>query len=87
MFKVYTFLPDPIPKDDHYLPFEEVYSKETPEKFRQSLNPEKGKDQGIPFPSTAQTVKHVNQIVECEGCGKRRVVNSKKKCLHQRWMY
>ena len=70
------FLPDPISKDDHYLPFEEVYDKETSEKFRPSLNPEKEKDQGISFSLTAQTAKNVNQVVECEceGCG-----NSKKK--------
>ena len=66
------FLPDPIPKDDHYLPFEEMYGKETSEKFRPSLNPEKENDQGIPFSSPTQTAKNVTQVVECEGCGKRK---------------
>ena len=73
------FLPDPIHKDDHYLPFEEVYGKETSEKFRPLLNPEKEKDHGIPFSSTAHTAKNDTQVVECEECGKRRVLNSKKK--------
>ena len=37
VFSGLHFLPDPMPKDDHYLPFQEVYGKVTTEKFRPSL--------------------------------------------------
>ena len=71
VFSGLHFLPDPMPKDDHYLPFQEVYGKVT-EKFRPSLSSGTEKDQAIPLSSTAQTAKNVKETIECEECSKKR---------------
>ena len=56
LFSGLYFLPDLMPKEDHYIPFEEIYGKETSEKFRVS---------------TVLVKKIMQEVVECEECGKK----------------
>lgn len=70
-------LPDPIPEDDKYKDFEEVYGSQTSEEYRPSLLTPGEKQHGMPFPPSLQYAKNVKIILQCGECSKWRVIYSK----------
>ena len=70
-------MPDPTPRDGDYKGFDELYGKPTTETHRPSLQKTATKGYGMPFSPTAQTAKNTKLLVECEECGKWRVLYSK----------
>ena len=77
VFSTLHHLPDPTPRDGHYKGFDELYGKPTTETHRPSLQKTATKGYGMPFSPTAQTAKNTKLLVECEECGKWRVLYSK----------
>ena len=61
MFKSIHFLPDPLARGDHYVPFEEVYGVPTTERGRPSLTCKEARGAyGIPFSPNIQTASNVS---------------------------
>ena len=80
IFENVHMLPDPTPgEDEHYLPFENVYSTDTTEVHRPSLSKRSKKQKTLPFVASIQHVRNVNMVVQCEECGMWRLIYSKKK--------
>ena len=69
-FAELAHLPDPVPNGEHYEAFENIYGKETSEKFRPPLNEKAKKDKNTPFNPTKQTASNVGDTIMCEECGK-----------------
>ena len=70
VFSTLHHLPDPTPRDGHYKGFDELYGKPTTETHRPSLQKTVSKGYGMPF-------SNIKLVVECEECGKWRVLYSK----------
>ena len=70
-------LPDPVPNGQRYTPFTDLYGTETSEKHRPSLTTRAKPDKGMPFAPTKQTALNVGQVIQCDDCGKWRVLHSK----------
>ena len=80
IFKTLHFLPDPLVRGDHYVPFEEIYGVLTTERDRPSLKTTEGRGaHGIPFSPNNQTAYNVSQCVLCAECLRPRVLHSKHK--------
>ena len=80
VFKTLHFLPDPLARGDHYVPFEELYGVPTTERDRPSLKTAEGRGtHGIPFSPNKQTASNVSQCVLCSECLRPRVLRSKHK--------
>ena len=77
-FAELAHLPDPVPIGEHYEAFQNIYRKETSEKYRPSLNDKAKKDKKIPFNPTKQTALNVGDTITCEECGKPRLLHSEK---------
>ena len=72
-------LPDPMPgKDQHYLPFQDVFGHPTSEEHRPSFNSKKQK-KTLPFTASVQHVKNCDMMLMCEECEMWRLLYSKKK--------
>ena len=78
VFATLCHLPDPTPRDGHYKSFGELYGTPTTETHRLSLQKAATKGHGMPFNPTSQTAKNTKLVVECEECGKWRVLHSKR---------
>ena len=78
-FEKLRFLPDPLMQEDgHYLPFDQVFTRDTTEQDRPSL---KGKLKAKPL-SFSPCVQHINNtgtVIQCEECNMWRLVFSKRK--------
>ena len=72
-------IPDPIPDGEHYKPFSELYGTETTERYRPSLTTRANPDKGIPFVVSKQTALNVGQVIQCDECGKWRLVHANAK--------
>lgn len=69
------FLPDPLARGDHYVPFEKVYGVPTTERDRPSLIRKEARGvRGIPFSPNNQTASNV-----CSECLRPQVLHSKHK--------
>ena len=80
IFKTLHMLPDPVPvEDEHYLPFEKMYSTPTTEVHRPSSSKRSKKVKNIPFVASNQHARNVNLMFQCEECGMWRLIYSKKK--------
>ena len=73
------FLPDPTPKGEKYEDFETLYGSQTNESFCPSLAEAEQKSHGMPFPPSAQYAQNTGLVLQCDECGKWRVMYSKKK--------
>jgi hypothetical protein len=72
--------PNPEPgADDHYKSFEQIYGKETTEKFRPSFQNKPKKKRTLPFHGKLQHVGNADLMLECEECGMWRLVYAKRK--------
>ena len=72
-------IPDPIPDGEHYKPFSELYGTETTGRYRPSLTTRANPDEGIPFVVSKQTALNVGQVIQCDECGKWRLVHANAK--------
>ena len=79
IFKTLNHLSDPIPRGEWYTPFSENYGTETSERHRPSLTANPKKDKGMPFNPTKQTAMNVGRVLQCDECGKWRLMHSKCK--------
>ena len=76
--------PDPVPgEDEHYLPFEKVYSTPTTEVDRPSSFKRSKKQKTLPFVASIQHARNVNPMIQCVECGMWRLIYSKKKLTSQ----
>ena len=74
------FLPDPLARGDHYVPFEELYGVPTTERDRPLSKTTEGRGaHGVPFSPNNQTAFNVCQCVLCAECLRPRVLHSKHK--------
>lgn len=72
-------LPDPEPLNaDKYKSFEELYGKETSEKFRPSYINKPSSVHGLPFSPSSQYAKNDEMVVLCIECDKPRLLYSKR---------
>ncbi len=73
-------LPHPMPGEDgHYIPFSEVFGKETSEEHRPSLNQRKTKKNTMSFYASVQHARNAALMVQCEECNMWRIIFSKRK--------
>ena len=81
LFKQLHFLPDPVPgNDDHYKGFPEVYGSSTSGEHRPSLqSSRKSAIQSLGYSPSQQHVKNVGVLLQCDECGKWRLLFSKQK--------
>ncbi len=78
-FEKLKHLPDPMPGDSgHYKPFAEIFGQQTTEEHRPSLKTKKSK-KTLPFSASKQHVKNVDMMLQCDECGRWRLLYSKKK--------
>ncbi|CAB4376372.1 unnamed protein product [Rhizophagus irregularis] len=80
-FNTLSFLPDPIPSQDHYATFQDVYGTETTEKYRPTYM--KSQASAEPIPKSILVVSKIRGYINCEDCGKRRCVYSEKSLTHE----
>ena len=79
IFKTLHFLPDPLTRDNHYVPFEELYGVPTTEGDRPSLETAEVRGaHGVPFSPNNQTASNASQYF-CAECLRPRVLHSKHK--------
>ena len=64
----YTVLKD----DGHYEAFYDIHGTNTSEKYRPSLNPQRGKS--LPFYASVQHVKNSGLMLLCDECGMWRLI-------------
>ena len=77
VFETIHHLPDPmVASDGHFLPFDEVFGQPTSEKYRPSLHSKKKK---TTFTALLQHAKNANLLLQCDECGKWRLVYSVSK--------
>ncbi|PKY62867.1 hypothetical protein RhiirA4_490182 [Rhizophagus irregularis] len=84
MFEKISNFPDPMPgNDNHYMSFEDIYGKETDEKYHPSLknksNNNTADSNDSQLKPTQQYVRNVGLCVSCIECNKPRVLYSKYK--------
>ena len=71
------FLPDPLARGDHYVPFKELYGVPTTERDRPLMKTIEGRgEHGIQFSPNNQTASNVSQCVLCAECLRPRVLHS-----------
>ena len=73
-------LPDPEPDDgDQYKAFDDLYgNNENSEEHHPSFKQSEAKNNGIPFPPSAQSANNTSTVIQCHKCDKWRLVYSKK---------
>ena len=83
MFEKLANFPDPMPgNENHYMPFKDIYGKETDGKHRPSLKNKSNTTDSNDLQSlkpTQQYVRNVGQCVLCIECNRPRVLYSKCK--------
>ncbi|CAB5154885.1 unnamed protein product [Rhizophagus irregularis] len=75
-FRNMSFLPDPIPSQDHYATFQDVCRTETTEKYRPTYIQSQANAE--PIPKSILVVGKIRSYINCEDCEKRRCVYSDK---------
>ena len=80
-FPTIHYLPNPVPgAHDHYKGFEEVYGESPMDKHRPSIQSKQ--QRSLNFSPSQQHVKNVELLVQCEECGKWRLLFCKHKLTH-----
>ena len=80
IFKTLHFLPDPLARDNHYVPFGELCGVPTTERDRPSLKTAEVRGaHGVLFSPNNQTASNASQCIFCAECLRPRVLHSKHK--------
>ena len=79
VFSTLSHLPDPIPNGEHYKDFDSVYGTTTTEENLPSLSEKSKKGHGMTYSPAAQTAKNANLVIQCDSCGKWRVLYAERK--------
>uniref|UniRef100_UPI00358F1E8E uncharacterized protein n=1 Tax=Myxine glutinosa TaxID=7769 RepID=UPI00358F1E8E len=86
IFNQFHHLPDPVPGDgSSYKAFEDLYGKvATTEQYLPSKNAAPEKGHGCPFNPSAQQAKNSGITLQCNDCGKWRLVYAARKVKLQK---
>ena len=68
-----------IPKGEKYKEFETLYGSQTDESYCPSLAEAECKSHVMPFPPSAQYAKSTGLVIQCDECGKWRLLYRRKK--------